>query len=183
MIEIPAKEDLDKGKDLHDRIKSHPFRMCPQIHWLDEYHELFESVNNLFGRYVHDYFDHNTWRTVYKYHAIEKEEKNNNDSGTYTHYVDVWSNPTIALMDESMHDFRGIYRNLKVYWKDDCFRKFYLGKYIETSEIVLQLLHSLIDGNIITEISFPQSRGKNYTFYKYVRNPKYNNNWTLEREI
>ena len=111
-----------------------------------------------------------------------KEEKND-DSETYIHYVDVWSNPTIALIDESMHDFRGIYRNLKVYWKDDCFRKFYLGKYIETSEIVLQLLHSLIDGNIITEISFPQSRGKNYTFYKYVRNPKYDNNWTLEREI
>lgn len=187
MIKTPTSEDLEKGRELHDKIKNHPFRLCPQIQHLDEYVKLFDLANNLFGRYVLDYFDHDTLKNVYKYHTVEKEDRYDGDN-KYTHYVDIWSNPTIALLDESMHDLRSISMKLKWYWKDDTFRKGYLGSFIETTEIWLQLLHRLIEGVEINEISFPKDKfsydGKyEYKFYKYVKNPKYNNNWTLEKEL
>ena len=56
------------------------------------------------------------------------------------------------------------------------------------TETLLQLLHKLIDGEIVSECSFPKKqmhfkKENDYTHYKYARNGKYNNEWTLESEL
>lgn len=45
MIKEVLKEDLEKGRILHDNIKNHLFRKTPELYLLDEYAQLFEDVN------------------------------------------------------------------------------------------------------------------------------------------
>ena len=47
------------------------------------------------------------------------------------------------------------------------------------------LLHNLIDGELITSMSFPVegSFSKDQTTYKMVQNPLYDNDWTLEKYL
>lgn len=187
MIPVPNKEDIEKGKILHDKIKSHQFRFEPQLYLLEEYDELIEDIQRLFSRYDEECFDKETWKTTYKYHRVEFE-KRTDKYGEYMHTIDIWSNPTIALINEAMHDYCGIMMYLKCNWENDFYRKHYLPKYIEMTETLLQLLHKLIDGEIVSECSFPKKqmhfkKENDYTHYKYARNGKYNNEWTLESEL
>lgn len=185
MIQVPNKEDIEKGKVLHDKIKAHPFRLEPQLYLLDEYDELINNISRLFSRYSELGVDEN-YRTLYKYHRLEfVTEKIKDVHGNETEYenpIDIWSNPTIALINEAMHDYRELHISLKLNWDNDFLRKKFLEKYIETSEKLLQLLHRVIKNEITTELSFPKTRfyEKEQTIYKYVQNPKYNNDWTLE---
>ena len=48
---------------------------------------------------------------------------------------------------------------------------------------MLTILHALIDGVEITEMDFPKEYKEGYTHYKFVRNPLYDNDWTLEKYL
>ena len=79
MLSFPPKEDLEKLKAIHDRIKNHEFRHNPQRYLVKEYAQLFEDAVDIISRYTKDgekydwdkkcmvYF----WR--YNYSVQEKE--------------------------------------------------------------------------------------------------------------
>lgn len=182
MIPFPDNDAIEKGRALHDKIKSHPFRLEPQLGLLDEFHELIEGIHRLYSMYEEEKYVGGI--TYYKYHRTVKEPRSD-EHGSWTAYIDVWSNPTIAIINLAMHDCRGIHWSLKANWDCEFWRKKYLSKYIETTEVLLQLLHKLIDGETVAEVSLPTERihynkEDDYTRYKYVRSPYYDNDWVLE---
>ena len=73
MIKEVLEEDIKKGRVLHDKIKNHLFRKTPELYLLDEYAQLFENINDIFGRYSHEEYDreHNCWN--YRYYRGVKD--------------------------------------------------------------------------------------------------------------
>ena len=192
MIKEVLEEDIKKGRGLHDKIKNHLFRKTPELYLLDEYAQLFEDVNDIFGRYSHKEYDreHNCWN--YRYYRGVKDRwlhyiSSNHPDG-YFHFNDIaeiYTNPNIAIMDYAMHDFRGIWWKLKSNWGNSALYKDNYGRFTETTEKILMLLHNLIDGELVTSMSFPAERSfseDQYT-YKMVQNPLYDNDWTLEKYL
>ena len=193
MIPFPEKEDLDKLRVLHDRIKNHEFRKNPQKYLLDEYAELFDhEVLNIIGMFVFKEIDEH-YNRKYLYYRHVKDRwlhfKSSTSEDGYFHYNDlaeIWSNPNIALYNYAMHDFRGIKDSLYSNWDNDYWYKHYFERFTETAEKLLILVHKLIDGQLITEMKFPTEMGsfdQKYTEYKLVRNPHYDNDWTLEKYL
>ena len=193
MIPYPSKEDLDKLRILHDKIKNHEFRKNPQKYLLDEYAELLDhDVLDIIGMYVHDHLDeHYQWTYKYYRYVFDrmKHFKDSHSPDGYFHYKDaaeIWSNPNIGIYNEAMHDFRGIKESLKSNWDNDFWHKHYFGRFTETAEKLLILIHKLIDGELITEMKFPTQRGsfdQKYTEYKFIQNPHYDNDWTEEKYL
>ena len=192
MIKEVLEEDIKKGRVLHDKIKNHLFRKTPELYLLDEYAQLFEDVNDIFGRYSHEEYDreHNCWN--YRYYRGVKDRwlhyiSSNHPDG-YFHFNDIaeiYTNPNIAIMDYAMHDFRGIWWKLKSNWDTPTLYKDNYGRFTETTEKILMLLHNLIDGELITSMSFPAERSfsEDQHTYKMVQNPLYDNDWTLEKYL
>lgn len=183
------KEDLDKCKVLHDKIKNHEFRKNPQLYLLDEYAKLFEEVNNTLEEY--DLDDHG-YNMVHRYYRYVKDRmlhyKTSDSSDGYFHYQDgaeIYANPNIALINYAMHDFRGIWWKLRENWNSQGVFKDLYGKFTETTEKMLMILHNLIDGELVTSISYPVERlfSKDQCTYKMVQNPNYDNDWTLEKYL
>jgi len=183
------KEDLDKCKVLHDKIKNHEFRKNPQLYLLDEYAKLFEEVNNALEEY--DLDDHG-YNMVYRYYRYVKDRmlhyKTSDSPDGYFHYQDgaeIYANPNIALINYAMHDFRGIWWKLRENWNSQGVFKDLYGKFTETTEKMLMILHNLIDGELVTSISYPVERlfSKDQCTYKMVQNPHYDNDWTLEKYL
>jgi len=181
------KEDLDKCKVLHDKIKNHEFRKNPQLYLLDEYAKLFEEVDDALT-----VFDWENYDRVYRYYRYVKDRmlhyKMSDSPDGYFHYKDgaeIYANPNIALISYAMHDFRGIWWKLRENWNSNGVFKDLYGKFTETTEKMLMILHNLIDGELVTSISYPVERlfSKDQCTYKMVQNPHYDNDWTLEKYL
>ena len=185
-----TKETITKLTILHDKIKNHPFRKSLERYLLDEYFELYDKkLLDIIGRYVYDTYELSN-KNIYLYYRsvydrwLHYKDKRYKDG--YFHYKDVteiWANPNIALINEAYHDLRGIKWSLASNWDNDFYRQKYLGKFVETTEKMLTILHALIDGVEITEMDFPKEYEEGYTHYKFVRNSLYDNDWTLEKYL
>ena len=106
----------------------------------------------------------------------------------YYHYnggAEIYAHPNIALIDYALHDFRGLTWKLKVDWNNPYLFKPLFGKFIETTEKMLMILHNLINGEMITSMSFPceGAFSKEQSTYEMVRNPHYDNDWTLKKYL
>jgi hypothetical protein len=188
---ITEKTLLELSK-LHDKIKNHQFRKSPEKWLLDEYFDLYnKDLLDIIGRYTYDDDDYKlTNKGVYLYYRYIRDRwlhyKDSSFKDGYFHFNDnaeIWANPNIALINEAYHDLRGIKWSLKSNWDDNFYRKKYLGKFIETTEKILTVLHALIEGVEITEMSYPKEHREGQTLYKFVRNPLYDNDWTLEKYL
>ena len=175
---------------IHSKIKNHEFRKSPEKWLLDEYFDLYDkTLLGIIGRYVYD-TDELAHKRIYLYyrsvsdrwlHSIDHRFKDG-----YFHCRDsaeIWANPNIALINEAYHDLRGIKWCLKSNWDNAFYWKIYLGRFIETTEKMLTVLHSLIEGVEITEMSYPKEHREGQSHYKFVRNPLYDNDWTLEKYL
>ena len=191
MIATPSKEDIQKLQILHDKIKNHEFRKNPQQYLLDEYANLFEDVNKVIGRYSFEKINPTTYEREYLYYRTVKDRilhyKDSHFADGWFHCNDVaeiFSNPTIAIMDYAMHDFRGIKWKLNHYWNTTSFKDAF-ARFTETTEILLSMLHRLIEGELVTKVSFPVETlySKNYSTYEMVKNPLYDNDWTLTKYL
>lgn len=102
----------------------------------------------------------------------------------YNDSAEIYTNPIIGIINYAWHDFRGIKWRLKTNWNTDLYKDLF-GRFTETSEKILTLLHALINGEIITEMSFPEewAYSNKTTHYKFVQNPLYDNDWTLEKYL
>ena len=183
------QEDLDKCKILHDKIKNHEFRKNPQLYLLEEYAKLFEEVDDALT--VFDW-DDVTYTRVYRYYRYVKDRmlhyKMSDSPDGYFHYQDgaeIYANPNFGLINYAMHDFRGIWWKLKANWDSQTVFKDLYGRFTETTEKMLMLLHNLINGELVTSISYPVERlfSKDQCTYKMVQNPHYDNDWTLEKYL
>jgi hypothetical protein len=177
-------------KKIHDKIKNHEFRKSPEKWLLDDYFDLYDrTLCDNIGRYVYD-TDELAKGCSYLYYRSVSDRwlhyKDSHSKDGYYHYRDsaeIWANPNIALINEAYHDLRGIKWSLKSNWDNDFYQKKYLGKFIETTEKMLTVLHALIEGVEITEMSYPKEFREGQTHYKFVRNPLYDNDWTLEKYL
>lgn len=184
-------ETLSELKVIHDKIKNHPFRKTLERYLLDEYFDLYDKdLLKIIGRYVYNDYEltNNGEYLYYRYvHDRWLHYKDKNYKDGYFHYHDnteIWSNPNIALINEAYHDLRGIKWTLKSNWeKSDYLKKKYLGRFIETTEKMLTILHALINGVEINEMDYPKEHNDGQTHYKFVRNPLYDNDWTLEKYL
>ena len=183
------QEDLDKCKILHDKIKSHEFRKNPQLYLLDEYAELFEDVDDVLKGW--DWVNVNC-QQVYRYYRYVQDRTLHylmpDSPDGYYHYnggAEIYAHPNIALIDYAMHDFRGLTWKLKVDWNNPYLFKPLFGKFIETTEKMLMILHNLINGEMITSMSFPceGAFSKEQSTYEMVQNPHYDNDWTLKKYL
>ena len=183
------KEDFEKLKTLHDKIKNHEFRKNPQLYLLDEYAKLFEDVNDILTGWD---WDNVHYQHVYRYYRYVKDRTLHylipGSPDGYHHYKDgaeIYTHPNIALINYAMHDFRGITWKLKVDWKNHNLFKSLFGKFIETTEKMLMILHNLINGEMITSMSFPYEStfDDRQCTYEMVQNPHYNNDWTLKKYL
>lgn len=179
------EEELKKGWEIHNKIKNHDFRKQPELYLMDEYEDLIynhmyvlvsgwrakDIVTNEKGEKVYEYSFHNLERCLCNVSWSKKPE---------TISIDVWSNPNMALINDAIHDFNGIRWRLKSVWKSGGDTTILLGKFIETTELMLMIFHKLLEGEEITEVKYPKDNSipGTYSFYQYVRNPKFNNNWT-----
>lgn len=187
-----TKETIDKLSIIHDKIKSHPFRKSPEKWLLDEYFDLYNNdLLGIIGRYTYDDDDYKLAnKGVYLYYRYIRDRwfhyKDSSCKDGYFNFNDnaeIWSNPNIALINEAFHDLRGIKWALKSNWDNEYSKKKYLGKFIETTEKMLTILHALIEGVEITEMDYPKEHREGQTRYKFVRNPLYDNDWTLEEYL
>lgn len=192
MLKEIDKEDLDKARILHDKIKNHLFRKSPEKYLLDEYAQLFEDVNDVIGRYVGEEYDEENHDWKYKYYRwvrdrwLHYRERNFKDG--YFHFNDtaeIFTNPNIAIMDYEMHDFRAILWKLKNNWDSPSLHADSYGRFTEITEGILTVLHSLINGELIATMKFPstQSFSTDCCTYEMVQNPLYDNDWTLEKYL
>ena len=190
MFKPISQETLDKLRVLHDKIKNHEFRKSPEKYLLDEYFDLYDDdIIKLIGRYVYDTYELSN-KGIYLYYRYVRDRvlhyKDSSSPDGYFHFKDnaeIWANPNIALINEAYHDLRGIKWALKSNWDNDFYKQKYLGRFIETTEKILTILHALIDGIDITEMDFPKEHHDGQTNYKFVRNPLYDNDWTLEKYL
>lgn len=157
------------------------------MYLLDEYAKLFEEVNNALEEY-----DWENYNRVYRYYRYVKDRmlhyKMSDSPDGYFHYQDgaeIYANPNFALINYAMHDFRGIWWKLRENWDSHTVFKDLYGKFTETTEKMLMILHNLIDGELVTSISYPVERlfSKDQCTYKMVQNPHYDNDWTLEKYL
>ena len=190
MFKPITEETLQKLSKLHDKIKNHQFRKSPEKWLLEEYFDLYnKTLYHIIGRYVYDTYELANECSYLYYRSVSDRwlhYKDSNFKDGYYHYRDsaeIWANPNIALINEAYHDLRGITWTLKSNWDDNYYRKKYLGKFIETTEKMLTVLHALIEGVEITEMSYPKEYREGQTQYKFVRNPLYDNDWTLEKYL
>ena len=191
MFKPITEETLSKLKVIHDKIKNHPFRKTLDRYLLDEYFDLYDrDLLKIIGRYEYnDYELTNKGEYLYYRYVSDRwlHYKDENYKGGYYHYHDnteIWSNPNIALINEAYHDLRGIKWTLKSNWeKSDYLKKKYLGRFIETTEKMLTILHALINGVEISEMDYPKEYKDGQTHYKFVKNPLYDNDWTLEKYL
>ena len=191
MFKPITEETLSKLKVIHDKIKNHPFRKTLERYLLDEYFDLYDrDLLKIIGRYEYnDYELTNNGEYLYYRYVSDRwlHYKDENYKGGYYHYHDnteIWSNPNIALINEAYHDLRGIKWTLKSNWeKSDYLKKKYLGRFIETTEKMLTILHALINGVEISEMDYPKEYKDGQTHYKFVQNPLYDNDWTLEKYL
>lgn len=185
-----TKETIAKLSILHDKIKNHPFRKSFERTLLDEYFDLYDKeLLNIIGRYVYDTYELSN-KGIYLYYRYIHDRwlhyKSKDYKDGYFHYNDtaeIWSNPNIALINEAFHDLRGIKWSLKSNWDNDFYRQKYLGKFVETTEKILTILHALINGVEINEMNYPKEHKEGQTHYKFVKNPLYDNDWTLEKYL
>jgi len=183
-----TKETITKLSILHDKIKNHPFRKSLERYLLDEYFELYDKkLLDIIGRYVYDTYELSN-KHIYLYYRsvydrwLHYKDKRFKDGYFHCHdSAEIWANPNIALINEAYHDLRGIKWSLTSNWNNDFYKQKYLGRFVETTEKMLTILHALIDGVEITEMDFPKEYREGYTHYKFVRNPLYDNDWTLEK--
>lgn len=189
MYKEVLQEDLDKCKILHDKIKGHEFRKNPQRYLLDEYAGLFEDVNDICAEFD---WDDKSYQRIYRYYRYVNDRtlhylKSDSPDG-YFHLnggAEIYTHPNLALINYAMHDFRGIWWRLKSNWDRPAFFKDLYGRFTETTEKMLMILHNLINGEMITSISFPYERSfsKEQSTYEMVRNPHYDNDWTLKKYL
>lgn len=185
-----TEEKLSKLRALHDRIKAHPFRKTLERCYLDEYFNLFnKDLYSIIGRYTSDSYELER-QCIYSFYRSSYDRwlhfKDSSFEDGYFHFKDVteiWSNPNIGLINEAYHDLRGIKWSLVSNWDNDFYKKEYIGKFVETTEKMLTILHALIDGVEITEMDFPKEHRDGQTHYKFVKNPLYDNDWTLEKYL
>ena len=185
-----TKETIAKLSVLHDKIKNHPFRKSFERILLDEYFDLYDKeLLNIIGRYVYDTYELSN-KGIYLYYRYIRDRwlhyKSKDYKDGYFHYNDtaeIWANPNIALINEAFHDLRGIKWSLKSNWDNDVYRQKYLGKFVETTEKMLTILHALINGVEINEMDYPKEHKEGQTHYKFVKNPLYDNDWTLEKYL
>ena len=177
------KEDLERLKILHDKIKNHEFRINPQKYLLDEYADLFK----LGLLYKYEYKD---GEMIYRYHRVVHDRmlhyKDSHSADGYFHCkssAEIYSNPNIALFDYATHDFNAIWWKLRANWGSERYHQDLFQRFTETAEKRLILLHNLINGELITSMSFPLESvfSKKECEYKMVQNPLYDNDWTLEK--
>lgn len=180
-------EEKKKAWELHDNIKNHEFRAQPKNYLLEDYGDLiYNGITKLFGGWLEDENGEYRFEDIIhkaRWVSWQKEPydtKENRGCG-----INVWSNPNIALLNDSIHDFNGIRWWLRGIWKESADPQTYqvlLGKLIETSEIQLMLLHKLLEGVDITTMKFPKDNQLvgSYTEYSYVQNPRFGNLWTRE---
>lgn len=180
-----TEEEIKKGWQIHNQIKNHDFRKSPELYLLEEYDELISKkmcglisgwsvediVTNENGEKVHEKAFLNSQRKVCNVSWSSKPEKI---------WIDVWSNPNIALINYAIHDYNGIRWRLASEWRAGHDIKILLGKYIETTELMLMIFHKLLQGEIISEIKFPRECGDSYEYVQFIRNPKFNNYWTRD---
>lgn len=190
MFKPITDEALSELKVIHDKIKNHLFRKTLERYFLDEYFDLYDrDLLKIIGRYVYnDYELTNNGEYLYYRYIYDRwlHYKDKNYKDGYFHYHDsaeIWSNPNIALINEAYHDLRGIKWSLISNWNNNFYKQKYLGRFVETTEKMLTILHALIDGVEITEMNFPKEHREGYTCYKFVRNPLYDNDWTLEKYL
>lgn len=185
-----TKETIDKLGILHNKIKNHLFRKSFEKELLDEYYEMYrKDLFDIIGEYVYDTYELSK-EGVYLYYRSVKDRwlhyKSSDFSDGYWHYRDsaeIWSNPNIALINSAYHDLSGIKWSLKSNWDNNIYKKKYLSKFIETTEKILTILHALIEGVEITEMDFPMEHRDGEVHYKFVKNPLYDNDWTLEKYL
>lgn len=190
MFKPITEETLSKLKVIHDKIKNHPFRTTLENYLLQEYFDLYDrELCYVIGKYVYDSYKLSN-EGVYLFFRYVRDRwlhyKDDSFEDGYYHSNDVteiWANPNIALINEAYHDLRGIKWRLVANWDNDFYKKEYLGKFVETTEKMLTILHALIDGVEITEMDFPKEHRDGQTHYKFVKNPLYDNDWTLEKYL
>ena len=190
MFKPISQETLSELRVLHDKIKNHPFRKAFEKDLLDEYYDLIDKkLCDIIGRYVYDTYELSN-KGIYLYYRYVRDRwlhyKSKDHEDGYFHFNDnaeIWANPNIALINEAYHDLRGIKWSLKSNWDNDFYKQKYLGRFIETTEKILTILHALIDGIEITEMDFPKEHREGQTHYKFVKNPLYDNDWTLEKYL
>ena len=190
MFKPITEETLQKLSKLHDKIKNHQFRKSPEKWLLDEYFDLYnKTLYDIIGRYVYDTYELARECSYLYYRSVSDRWLHYKDShykDGYFHYRDcaeIWANPNIALINEAYHNLRGIKWSLENNWDNDFYHKKYFGKFIEMTEKMLAVLHALIEGVEITEMSYPKEHSEGQIQYKFVRNPLYDNDWTLEKYL
>ena len=191
MFKPITEKTLERLRALHDKMKEHPFRKGPERYLLEEYFNLYnKDLLEIIGRYVNDTYELEQ-KGIYLYYRYVRDRwlhyKDDSFEDGYFHFNDnaeIWANPNIALINEAYHDLRGIKWSLVSNWDNDFYKQKYLGKFIETTEKMLMILHALIDGADITEIDYPKEREYGgQTHYKMIKNPLYDNDWTLEKYL
>lgn len=180
-----TEEEIKKGWIIHDKIKNHDFRKCPELYLMEEhedliYHQMYDLIC---GWRVEDIVTDENGEKKYQKAFVKLERKVCNVSWSKKPEmisIEVWSNPNIALINDAIHDFNGIRWKLRSIWKSGGDINILLGKFIETSELMLMIFHKLLEGDEITVIKYPRDNSvKNtYSEYQYVRNPKFDNYWT-----
>jgi len=190
MFKPISKETLDELRVLHDKIKNHPFRKSLERYLLDEYFDLYDkSLLDIIGTFVYDTPELSN-KHIYLYYRSVRDRwqhyKCSDFKDGYFHFNDsaeIWANPNIALINEAFHDLRGIKWALKSNWDNDFYKQKYLGRFVETTEKMLTILHALIEGVEISEMDYPKEHKEGQTHYKFVKNPLYDNDWTLEKYL
>jgi len=180
-----TEEEIIKGWGIHNKIKNHDFRKCPELYLMEEYEDLIynKMVGLINGWSVKDIVTNENGEKVYEgaFCNLKRELCNVSWSKKPEMIsIEVWSNPNIALINDAVHDFNGIRWSLQSIWKSGGDIKIKLSKFIETTELMLMIFHKLLEGEEITEIKYPRNNNIDgtYTYYKYERNPRFDNYWT-----
>lgn len=185
MREQLTQEEIKQGWLIHDQIKNHPFRKCPELYMFDEYADLIKKMTDFVcGWIVEDIVTNENGEKVYE-KAFVNVKRNLLCNVSWANEpkrinIEVWSNPNIAIINDAVHDYNGIKWRLKYRWSKGDDVRVTLGKYIEMSELMLMLFHRLLEGEEIAEVQLPKDDSVEGTheLYKYVRNPKFDNYWT-----
>lgn len=170
--------EKNRGWEIHDKIKNHPYRISFEPFLMEEYGDLVYKMCDLVGTYVTD-SDGNYPFHDYIKTPIKMTWKEN--APTEDFYIDIYSNPNIGLLSKSIHAFNGIRWRLATAYKTNKPTEIVKTKFIETTELQLMLFHHLLLDDDITTIKFPSEYGYNtYTTYTLTKNPHFNNWWTDE---
>jgi len=178
-----TETEIKEGWNLHNKIKYHDFRKDPQPYLFDEYVEEFKKLFKLFPAYTPDgeYIDENGF-TRFTYPFREGDKKMCNvtwSSKPQSIYIDRWSIPNIALLSESIHDFNAIVSFLRSSFASKTDYNMLLAKFIEMTEIQLMLVHSLLEGKLVSSVKFPKPYKDGYNEVTLIQNPLFDGSWTF----